>query len=326
MATWAGADLAVSVTLAKGLGLIGSAWDLQALDSALQTAPSKLPRFESNNKLPLGVGFLPIFIELEATLRVLEKHQPAVVWLFAAREIDDYALWARGVREKCPGTQIWVQVGSVEAALAVVRGCGPEVLCVQGSDAGGHGFARAAGVVSSLPEVADALRAEGFGGVGLVAAGGIVDGSGVAAALALGAQGVVMGTRFLAAEEVVVEERYRKAVLAARDGGRSTVRCTLFGELSGPSVWPGAYDGRARVSESFTDHEKGMAIEEIRRLHADAVKNEDKGFGVDGKGTAAIWAGTGVGLVKEKQPARVVVEEVRRGAVEATELIRSRLS
>lgn len=190
---------------------------------------------------------------------------------------------------------IWIQVGSVEAALTVARSVHPAVICVQGSDAGGHGFEKGAGIISLLPEIADSLAENGFSDIHLVAAGGIVDGRAAAAAFALGAEGVVMGTRFLAALETNMHPSYRQAILAATDGSQSTTRCKLFDELKGPNIWPEAYDGRGIVMESWTDHRSGVDIDEIRTRHADAVKLENAGFGSNGKGRAAMWAGTGVG-------------------------------
>lgn len=115
--------------------------------------------------------------------------------------------------------KIAVQVGSVAAAREAAR-YGADVIVAQGADAGGHQFARAAGVISLVPEIVDMLREEEFDGRGVErgegqeegegegegkkrkkrditvwAAGGIADGRGVAAALALGAEGVVLGTR-----------------------------------------------------------------------------------------------------------------------------------
>lgn len=105
----------------------------------------------------------------------------------------------------------------------------------------GHGFEKGAGIISLLPEVADALATEGYGNIPLVTAGGIVDGRGAAAALTLGAQGVVMGTRFLSATEANIHPKWRDAVLATSDGGQNTVRAKLFDELRGPNMWPERY-------------------------------------------------------------------------------------
>ena len=126
------------------------------------------------------------------------------------------------MRAASPRSKIWIQVGSVAAAVAVASSAHPpDVLVIQGLDAGGHGLARGAGIISLLPEVADALSAIGkpASDIPLIAAGGIADGRGAASALALGAAGVVMGTAFLGSSEIdLPDARYQAAVL--RDAGR----------------------------------------------------------------------------------------------------------
>ena len=296
---------------------------MAAVDADLAKVSQALGRH--NGLLPVGVGFLPFVADMDDAVSVLAKHEPAVVWLFAARELDDYTTWADAVRGASPASQVWIQIGSVEAALRVAARAQPNVICVQGSDAGGHGFEKGAGVVSLLPEVSDALVRAGHGSIPLVASGGIVDGRGVVAALALGAEGVVMGTRFLAAPETQMHPGYRAAVINARDGGQSTVRSKIFDELRGPNMWPAVYDGRGIVTESVTDYAKGVGIQEVRRLHSEAIEAEDAGFGQGGKGRATVWAGTGVGLVTSEQPAAEIVEEVRSGAVAALKAAQSRL-
>lgn len=176
-----------------------------------------------------------------------------------------------------------------------------------------------------LPEVSDALIEAGAGYVALVAAGGIADGRAAAAALTLGAQGVVMGTRFLSASETNVHPEYRKAILAARDGGQCTTRSKLFDELRGPNMWPEKYDGRSFRVQSFKDHSEGVHIDEIRRLHSDAIKGDNRGFAEDLSGRAATWAGTGVGLVTNEQSAKDIVESVRSGILAALEAAKARL-
>lgn len=322
MGGFAGAELSSAVSKAGGLGQIGATNDMQELETRLAKVDQTLDR--ANDLLPIGVGILVFLTKIDEAIQILKKYKPAVVWLFAAKELDDYATWSARVRSSLPKSQVWIQVGSVEAALSVAKASKPDVLCVQGADAGGHGFEKGAGVISLVPEISDALSASGHD-IRLVAAGGIADGRSVAAALALGAEGVVIGTRFLSAPETHVHSIYQKALIAASDGGQSTTRSKLFDNLRGPNIWPGAYDGRSLVMESFDDHTGGMDIEEIRRLHNEAVNSENAGFGLDGKGRAAMWAGTGVGFLKKVQPAADIVEEVRSSALKALEYAKARL-
>ena len=318
----AGADLAIAVSKAGGLGQIGGVDNLDDLDAQLIKVEQALGRHDG--LLPIGLGLLSFVLKLDSAVPLLQKSRPAVVWIFAAHEFDDYAVWAMKVREASPKSQVWIQVGSAKGALEIAKNARPDVICTQGLDAGGHGFEKGAGIISLLPEVNDALQAAGHS-IPLVAAGGIADGRAAAAAFALGAQGVVLGTRFLSATETNVHPKYRAAVLAASDGGQTTVRAKLFDELKGPNQWPVLYDGRSLRTESFADHENGVGIDDIRDRHREAVKLGDAGYGEGGKGRAATWAGTGVGLVKEEQRAADIVEEVRNGIVAALDAVKARL-
>jgi nitronate monooxygenase len=314
MAGFAGGALASAVTLAGGLGLIGNDANMDNARRQLRIASDALanhPSLASSSTLPIGIGFLPFITKLEGVIALIEEFKPAVVWLFAAKELDDYAQWATALRKASPESQIWVQVGSVAAALHVARTAKPDVLCLQGADAGGHGYEKGAGIISLVPEACDTLAREGFGHIPLVASGGIVDGRGVSAALVLGAQGVVMGTRFLASKEVIVHPVYQAAVLEAKDGGQVTTRSKLFDQLRGPNPWPLMYDGRSLMIQSHKDHVEGVSLEDIQKSHNEALGKEDKGFGTGLKGRAAIWAGTGVGMVNEVKGASEIVEGVR---------------
>ncbi|KIW86714.1 uncharacterized protein Z519_12700 [Cladophialophora bantiana CBS 173.52] len=311
MGGFAGGDLASAVTKSGGLGMIGAIMP-DDLEKELDVAADELKALTGQgHMLPIGVGLLPFVVKPESVLPILRKHQPAVIWLFAAKELDDYTSWSTEIRKSCPNSRIWIQVGSVSAAVKIAKSAKPDALIMQGADAGGHGFERGASIISLLPEVADVLEAKGLGGIPLLASGGIADARGAAAAFALGASGVVIGTRFLAAKETKVPPGYRELVLAAKDGAQSTVRSKLFDNVKGPNIWPDAYDGRSLVTESYSDHVRGVDIKEIREKHNEAVTGEDGGFGKTNR--ANVWAGAGVGLVNRLQNAADIVEEVRKG-------------
>ncbi|KAF1979339.1 inosine monophosphate dehydrogenase [Bimuria novae-zelandiae CBS 107.79] len=279
MGGFAWSPLATAVSLAGGLGLIGSLNDM-----------SSNPAITSSLTLPLGVGILAFICKIEDVIPLIAEFKSAVVWLFAASELALYKDWVDALRRASLETKVWIQVGNVEAALHVASSAYPGALCLQGADAGGHGFEKGAGIISLVPEAADALRNEGLGHIPLLASGGIADGRGVAAALALGAAGVV-------------------AILEAEDGG----------QLRGPNIWPEAYNGRSMVIQSYEDYDNGVSLEEIQRLHNEAVEREDKGFATGRKGRVAIWAGTGAGIVKEVKGAADIVEKVRKEAKEITQ-------
>ena len=123
-------------------------------------------------------------------------------------------------RLRAAGSDIWFQVGSVVEARAACR-YGAEALIVQGSEAGGHNRADAE-TFSLLPAVID-----GVDSIPVIAAGGIADGRTVAAALALGAEAVWVGTRLLASHEANAHPEYKDRVVAA--GVEDTVRHLIFG-------------------------------------------------------------------------------------------------
>jgi len=319
MGGYAFSDLASEVSKAGGLGFVSSIFDMAQVDKELEKSRELLSAIEApDNVLPVGVGFLVFVAKLEEAAPVIEKHRPAAAWLFAAKSLDDYATWTNKIREVSPSTRIWIQTGSVSSALHIARTCQPDVLVLQGADAGGHGYERSVGVIALLPETKDTLRANGFDNIPLIASGGIADGRGVAAAVVLGAQGVVMGTRFLAASETPVHPAYRQRILDTTDGSQNTVRDKIFDQLRGKNIWPVEYDGRALVNDSYVDFKSGTALEEIQRLYSEAEQESEKGFGNEaGKARAAIWAGAGVGLVKKVQPAGEIVKEIRAAAKKA---------
>lgn len=322
MGGFAGSDLATAVSKAGGLGMIGIILDFASLEAQLEQVSQSLG-YTERKMLPIGVGLLPFVAKLDQALPILSKYPPTVVWLFAAKELTDYKVLAEQVRTALPETKVWIQCGSVSAGLKIAKEARPDALVFQGSDAGGHGFEKGASIVSLLPEGIDKLVAEGFGDIPVLASGGIADGRGAAAALVLGAQGVVMGTRFLAAKETVVDPRYQAKVLAATDGGQSTVRSKIFDELKGPNIWPGLYDGRSIVTESYADLQNGVSIDQIRAKYATAVKSDDRGWGTTNRET--VWAGASVGLVNQVEEAAKIVQDVRLGINKALETAKSRL-
>jgi len=288
---------------------------MQAYDLLQENPSSQLPT-SHEDVLPLGVGLLNWGADLAKACNAFKNYIPAAVWFFAPRNLDDLVLWTEEVRKATQGrTHIWVQVGTVKGAVEVVRSCRPEVLVVQGQDAGGHGLDKGAGLVALFPEVADTLerefpeRKEKDELPILIAAGGIAEGRGAAAAFALGAEGVVMGTRYLASYEANISKGYMDAVLAAEDGGVSTVRSSVYDYLRGTTEWPEGYGGRGVINQSYRDHLSGMEPEENKKLYNQEMEKGDEGWGDAARMTT--YAGTNVGLVRGVKSAREITEEVR---------------
>lgn len=309
--------LAVAVSRAGGIGFLAAGSDLSDLQDHLEEAARLINHTPvpgaAHDTMPIGVGFLNWGADLDKALEAIQKYVPAAVWFFAPRKNEDLALWTQCIREVSGAkTKIWIQVGTVADAIEVSRLCKPDVLVVQGTDAGGHGLERGAGIITLLPEVADALQELGWGHIALLAAGGIVEGRGTAACLALGAGGVVMGTRFLACTEAQIAKGYQDEVLRANDGGVNTVRSRVYDTLRGTTGWPGQYNGRGIINQSFLDATNGEVTEENKRLYIEAMKMGNTGWGPQGRMTT--YAGTGVGLIHDIKTAEAILEEVRTDA------------
>lgn len=299
--------LATAVTRAGGLGQIGFMDNLQELSKELETTKEALADLTTQT-LPIGLGVIVFGSPIEAWMTLFVKYKPAVAWLSFA-SADELQAWTEGIRCSSPHTRVWIQLGSVRAAVEVARACRPDALVLQGADAGGHGHEDGASIISLIPEVADKLFELGFD-IPLIAAGGIVDGRGCAAALSLGASGVVMGTRFLAAEETAIPAVYFDAILEASDGGQATARSRVFDEIWGPNFWPKSYDGRCLRNKVYEKYKAGIDIKKIRSWLSMAMK-VPAAENLDIKDMGSIWAGTGVGLVKKQDTAANIIQEIR---------------
>ncbi len=219
MANVAGGRLAGAVSRAGGLGLIGGGYgDPEWLGAELAAAEGA----------EVGVGFITWRLdEAPQLLDLALAASPRAVLL----SFGDIAPYVRRIHTA--GAVVIAQVQSVHQAQAAVT-AGADVLVAQGSDAGGHAGMR--GTLALVPAVVDAV-----GAVPVVAAGGIGDARGIAAAFMLGACGVMLGSRFYASREALVHPNAQQAVLQA--SGDDTVRGAVFDRLRG-WVWPDAYSLR----------------------------------------------------------------------------------
>lgn len=304
-------NLAIAVTRAGGLGQIGFLDDMYELSTELENTKKALEEsgFDTSKTLPIGLGVIVFGSLIDAWMPLFEKYKPAVAWLSFA-DADVLSQWTNRIRKSSPETRVWVQLGSVTAAVDVAQACHPDALVLQGGDAGGHGHENGASIISLIPEVTDALRDLGLGDIPLIAAGGIVDGRGCAAALTLGAAGIVMGTAFLAAEETSIPYYCRNAIFEASDGGRATARSRIFDEVWGPNFWPETYDGRCLRNKVYEHYKNGVDVKGIRNLIFEAMDGPGSGS-FDSNGMGSIWAGTGVGLIKKQEKAGEIIHAVR---------------
>jgi enoyl-[acyl-carrier protein] reductase II len=213
MAFLAGPALVAAVSRAGGLGTLGGAMLPPPALGALVRATREL------TARPFGVDLIGDFVE-DAHIEVLAEERVAVVVFFWTPPRRAHVERLHGA-----GTRVWIQVGSVAEAREAAA-LGADAIIAQGAEAGGHNRAEAS-TFALLPAVRAAVAP-----LPVIAAGGIVDGRGLVAALALGAEAVWCGTRFLASVEAQAHDEYKRRVLAAGVG--DTVRTTLFGP-----EWPG---------------------------------------------------------------------------------------
>ena len=293
MGSVAGGSLAAAVSNAGALGLVGGAY---GEPNWLRTELSKV---RSGTRRPWGVGLITWHATPEAVQLALSYEPHAFMLSFG-----DPRPFAPTIKEA--GCTLICQVQGTEEGKAA-EAAGADVIVAQGTEAGGHGAERS--TLPLVPALVDAVAP-----TPVLAAGGIADGRGLAAALMLGAQGALMGTRFYAATEALGHESARERIVAAQ--GRDTRRTRVF-DVVRQHVWPQPYTGRAirnRFMERWDRREDDLAEaldEEIPRFRA-AVRDGDFD-------TAMIWAGEGVDLISDVAPAG---ELVRRIGVEAETCLR----
>lgn len=331
MRVLAGPHLAVAITAAGGLGFIGPGAQTEDMKPDLENTRNMLN--EKHDKLgaamsttlPIGVGFQLWNDNMKVAAELTEQYRPCVAWLFAPKdESRDYDIWSRALRAAHPSTQIWIQIGTVaEVKRLLQMAFRPDAIVVQGAEAGGHGRAHdGVGGLTLIPEVCDLLIDSNVD-IPVIAAGGIVDGRGVAAALCLGAQGVAMGTRFLAASEARISKGYQSEIVRASDGGVNTTRTLLYNHLRGTFGWPKQYAPRTIINQSLIEHMAGVDFENLKVLH-DAAADSGHGWGPDGR--LATYAGASVGIIKDVRPAGDIVHNIRGGTAQVLkQLSRSRL-
>jgi nitronate monooxygenase len=297
----AGARLTAAVSRAGGFGILGGGYGNQAW---LEGEISKLAGLRAAGDWPFGIGFItwslakqPQLLDLALTAR------PRAVML----SFGDPRPFASRVRNA--GALLICQVQSEEMATQALE-AGADVLVAQGTEAGGHGASRS--TMDIVPATVDLAA----GRVPVVAAGGIADGRGLAASLALGAAGVLLGTRFYASLESDGHDDAKTRICAA--SGSDTVRGVIF-DISRRNLWPAPFTGRCLVN----DHVRrwaGRELELMQNIEAVAPEyakaREEGNFDI-----AAVIAGEAVGLIRDVLPAGDIIE---RMIAEAGQILQGR--
>jgi nitronate monooxygenase len=308
MGSVSGGALAAAVSEAGGLGLVGGGYgDPDWLHAELARAAEGTSR-------PWGAGLITWAIDA-ATVALVLEYRPRVVLL----SFGDPAPYAAAVHDA--GAVLCCQVQDVEMARAAVA-AGADFVVAQGAEAGGHGAVRA--TLPLVPAVVDAVAP-----VPVIAAGGIADGRGVAAALMLGAQGAMLGTRFYASAEALGSKAAKHAITAA--SGDQTARTRVFDAARGYR-WPVAFTGRA-LRNAFLERWEGR---EEQLAADDAARAEfARAHGAGELDDAMVWAGECTDLIADVAPAgdlvahiaaeaeRVLCDIARRGDSDLSTSVRS---
>lgn len=289
-------ELAAAVSNAGALGMVAlSGGTLEEIADALRETRARTDR-------PFGGNFIVEVSQRESIEAALDEGL-GIVSLFWG-DGDEYAESIHAA-----GARLLVTVGSVDEARRAAS-AGADVIVAQGWEAGGH----VRGLISTLaliPRVVDAVAP-----VPVIAAGGIADGRGIAGALALGADGVWMGTRFVVAAEAPTHPVYREGVLAASEddtvwlvdlfsGGWENAPHRVI-RNSTVELWEAA--GRPSW-DTITDKDEVIARGPSGDIHRYDSRVATKW--AEGQIEAMpLWAGQGVGLVTREQPAAEIVREL----------------
>jgi nitronate monooxygenase len=294
MAFVGGGALAAAVTRAGGLGLIGGGYgDAQWIDEQFGAARGER----------VGIGFITWSAARKPYLVTasLQRKPAAVMLSFGDPMTFSAEIRAGGAVLICQCQNL----AHVRAALDVEA----DIVVAQGSEAGGHGADR--GTFTLVPEVADMLTRNSPDTM-LVAAGGVADGRGLAAALALGADGVLVGTRLCASVESLVKPLHKRAIVES--DGDATLR-THLQDIVRELPWPTEFTARIQRN-GFVNRWHGReaelaqeaAVEGPRYLQAFAEGDPEE---------TAVWFGEAAGLIDTIEPAAAIIERMVTEASEA---------
>ena len=292
----AGGRLAAAVSSAGGLGFLGGGY---SDDEAWFER-----EYAAAGNQAVGCGFITWSLRNKPELLdAAIARRPKAIFL----SFDDPEPFASQI--KAAGIPVICQLqtrGDAERALDI----GVDVIVAQGTEGGGHGGTRA--TLTLVPEIAD-LIAERAPRTLLCAAGGIADGRGLAAALMLGADGVVVGTRFWASHEALVHPNLHAAALAA--GGDDTVRQSVL-DIVRERAWPARYTGRV-LNNDFVGEWLGREAE-LKAAKGDQVERYRTASKSADTSVVATIVGEAVGLIQAIEPAAVILE---RMVAEAEDLL-----
>jgi nitronate monooxygenase len=280
----AGGALAAAVSNAGGLGFVGGGYgDREWLRTELSVV-------KAGTKRPWGVGLITWSIEPDVLDLALSYRPDAFILSFGDPRPHVPAIRKAGCRLICQVQDL------AQAKLAAAAGA--DLIVAEGNEAGGHSGTR--GTLPFVPAAVDAVAP-----LPVVAAGGIADGRGLAAALALGAQGALLGTRFYASTEALGHARAKARLVAG--AGDDTVRTRVFDVVRG-YPWPREFPGRA-LRNAFVERWQGREDDLITRLENEqsAYQNAARSGDTD---VAVVWAGEAIDLITSIESAAALVSRI----------------
>lgn len=283
MAWVADANLAAAVSEAGGLGIIA------AMNMSGELLREEIKKLRAVTDKPFGVNVMLMSPFAAEVAEVVVEERVPVVTTGAGNPVTYMKKWLEA------GVKVIPVVASVALAHMVERR-GATAVVAEGGESGGH--IGEANTMPLVPQVADAVD------IPVIAAGGIADGRGLAAAIMLGAEGVQMGTRFLVAKECTVHENYKRKVLKAGDIGTM-----VSGRRAGHPVRA----LKTPFARAYAELEKDLSVtdEQIAAFGAGALKKAV----VDGdEEGGSFLCGSVAGLVTKEQTCKEIIEDVVSGA------------
>ncbi len=300
MGTATSAPLVAAVSKGGGLGTLGTS----QLSGAQVRAEVKAIRAATEK--PFGINHLLFRIDEESFLATLEA-RPAVIAFAWAHSDQDLRAYFRRAHDA--GAKVMYMAGQVPQAVKA-SAAGADVIVAQGTEGGGHVGWMAS--MALVPMVVTAVTPRP-----VLAASGIADGRGLAGALALGADGVLLGTRMMATPESPIHPNLKQAIV--RSDGHDTV-LTEIPDIATGHVWPGAMARAQR--NTFIERWAGREWA-LRQCYRDVGKAALDARRAGDADNAPLLFGQDAGVIDSVRPAGEIVESM---VAEAEEIIRGRLS
>lgn len=270
--------LAAAVSEAGGLGLIGAA------SAPADWVRDQIREAKKLTDKPFGVNIMLMSPYADEVAKVVAEEGVKVVTTGAGNPEKYMAMW------KEAGVKVIPVVASVALAKRMER-CGADALVAEGSEAGGHIGENTTMVL--VPQVVDAVN------IPVIAAGGIADGRGIAAAFMLGAKGVQMGTHFVVTDESQVHENYKERIIKAKD-----IDSRVTGRTTGHSVRALRNDMTKKYLELENN---GASFEELEKLTLGGLRKAV----VDGDvKNGSVMAGQIAGMVKERMSCKELITKL----------------